>query len=114
MRSTTPPTAPAIIGMSVFSVGFCSPLSLGGLLEENVGSDDVISTTGGTVPVAPVAAIPPVPLVPPGVETRQYSSQQSIDGSLSLVTRLPPAGEEPGYKARITYCTSLYRATVKN
>ena len=102
--------APAIIGiMSVFFVGFCSPPSLGGLLEENVGSDDVISTTGGTV-----AAVAPVPLVPPGVETRQYSSQQSIDGSLSLVTRLPPAGEEPGYKARITYCTSLYRATVKN
>ena len=111
MRGTTPPTAPAII--RIFSVGFCSPPSLSGLLEENVGSDDVISTTEGTVPV--IVPVAPVAPVAPGVETRQYSSQQSIVGSLSLVTRLPPpTGEEPGYKARITYCTSLYRATVKN
>ena len=83
MRSTPPPTAPAIIGvMVVFSVGFCSPLSLGGLLEENVGSDDVISTTGGTVPV--IVPVAPVALVAPGVETRWYSSQQSIVGSLTV------------------------------
>ena len=83
MRSTPPPTVPAIIGiMSVFSVGFCSPPSLGGLLEENTGSDDVISTTGGTVPV--IVPVAPVAPVAPGAETRWYSSQQSIVGSLTV------------------------------
>ena len=76
MRTTPPPTAPAIIGiMVVFAVGFCSPPSLGGLLEENVGSDDVITTGGSVSLIAPVA---------PGVEIRWYSSQQSIVGSLTV------------------------------
>ena len=59
--------------MFVLSVGVSSPPSPGGMLEENVGSDDVpTTTTGGTVPV--VSVVP----VAPGVETTRYTAHNSL------------------------------------
>ena len=70
MRIIPPATAPTIIGMFVWSVWVSSPPPPSGILEENVGFDNVASTTGITVP--------PVVSVAPGVETTMYTAHNRL------------------------------------